>query len=523
MNRILPVLIATLILTPPAVYGATRTCDDPVPTVEGPVAGKASADLPACAYLGIPYAAPPTGELRWKAPGPAPARTGVFEALEYGASCPQKESFLSGGKSASIDEDCLYLNVFRPEKSGIFPVMFWIHGGGYTGGSGSYEVYDGSRLAADRDVAVVTLHYRLGPLGFLALPGLAEEDPNGYTGNYGLMDTIRGLEWVRDNIEGFGGDPENVTIFGQSAGGVSVCSLLVSPPAAGLFHRAVIQSGGCDLASDLEKQHEKARELALSLGCEDPDPIPCLRALPVKKLMAAKGFIASASVDGCLLPARPIDLIREGRFNRVPVMVGANKDELNIALALVPGLRALPKCQVEKLVRKSMGEKSDRIFEMYSFEDYRRPIFLVGALLADGFNSRAYAAAEALSTFTPVYMYRFDWDEEFMGRNAGAFHALENPLVFGNLKAKSSPLSLLMNKKAMNTAAPLSETMMSYWSNFARSADPNGPGLVEWPRYHSEGKERLLLDSRVTVSPIDEIQVRRYEFFASQEAADLGF
>ena len=183
---------------------ADDRCSQPIATAQGPVVGQAEKDLAVCSYKGIPYAAPPVGELRFRLPRPPTVRTGTLAAQDYGPSCVQNEIFGAGGKSKSFSEDCLYLNVWRPQKTGAFPVMVWIHGGGFVMGSGSYEMYRGANLAAQHDVVVVTINYRVGPLSFLALPELAREDPNGSTGNYGIFDQIAALQWVHDNIAGFG-------------------------------------------------------------------------------------------------------------------------------------------------------------------------------------------------------------------------------------------------------------------------------------------------------------------------------
>lgn len=508
-----------------AAAGPEDLCAVPVATQQGLVSGAAEPGLAACSYLGIPYAAPPRGELRWHAPLPAAARSGLYEAKSFGPSCLQDESFTGGGKSRSFSEDCLTLNIWRPAKAGVFPVMVWIHGGGYTQGAGSYEMYHGARLAAGREVVVVTLNYRLGVFGFLALPELAHEDPHGSFGNYGLADQIAALQWVRANISGFGGDPENLTIFGESAGGVSVCNLLASPPARGLFHRAVIESGACDMAQSREKGFEQGLRLARSLGCSEEHALACLRAKRAEELIRLKdiGFNAAAHVDGYLLPDLPLQVIKSGEFNRVPVLVGSNKDEGNLMLILMPGAPVATRSLVTRTLRQALGPRADEILALYSFADYPRPISLVGAVFADGFGSRAFAAAEALAPHTAVYVYRFDWDDERWGKRLGAFHGLEIPLVFGNLKlhAGSSPLRLVLTKKAAAKAEPLSEQMMSYWTNFAKTGDPNGSDLPLWPQYDPGQKLRLHLDTPVAVRPIAGETLERLQYFAGLSLEEL--
>lgn len=530
---IIPVaLIAALLCAAPPASAMEGFCAKPVETSEGPVSGMDSEGFDACTWRGIPFAAPPTGELRWKRPQPPAARSGVFEAVANGPACPQSETIFSGGKSEVLSEDCLYLNVFSPQKSGRFPVMFWIHGGAFTMGSGMYSLYDGSRLAAEQEVVVVSVNYRLGPLGFFALPELAAEDPDNSTGNYGLMDQIRALEWVHDNIEGFGGDPDNVTIFGQSAGGMSVCSLLASPPAAGLFHRAVPMSGGCFARAKIDKAFEEAREFASGLGCEGPGMLECLRGLPSDKIVPGGGLIkylrstggsvgTSPLVDGYVLPGQPADLIRDGRYNRVPVMVGGTRDEIKYFTVVIPGLSLLPRCLVDKGIDRMFSKNKEELMTLYSYSDYKRPVQLLYAVANDAFNAQAFEAAERLSKRTPVYFYRFDWDETRMPKKAGAFHALDVPFVFGKEHPDFRYSRMLDKKKDDPSRQELSRQMMEYYTNFARSGDPNGEGLPQWPRYDTGTKLRMYLDNPVTVAPLTKTELDRYSFFSMQEVGGL--
>jgi para-nitrobenzyl esterase len=533
MNRIIArktlSLIAVWALLGAALFSASAAddfCSAPVPTAQGPVIGQAEKDQAACSFKGIPNAAPPVDELRFKPPQPPASRTGTLEALHFGPSCIQDEIFGSGGKSKAFSEDCLTLNIWRPQKSGIFPVMFWIHGGGYLNGAGTYEMYRGANLAATRDVVVVTINYRLGALGFLALPELAQEDPNGSTGNYGFLDQVAALKWVRDNIANFGGDPNNVTIFGESAGGGSVCELLGSPRAAGLFHRAIIESGSCDFAQTLEKGFEHGRKLAESVGCTGEDARACLRALRAEKLTTTlgMGLIYTAHIDGYFLTDRSIDLIAQGKFNRVPVLVGNNRDEGNIFIMTRPAAFFASKKKVTNMVKKGLGPRADEILAMYSLDDYPRPIMVSGAIVTDGFVARGFDAAEKLSPYVPVYFYRFDWDEQRLGKTMGAFHGLELPFVFGNLDLHfpASELALAITRKAARKAEPLSEQMMTYWTNFAKTNDPNGAGLPEWPTYNTEKRMRLHLDTPISVKPVAGEDLRRLQYFASLTMEELG-
>jgi len=356
-----------------------ETCSEPVETREGPVTGKEDAEYASCEWRGIPFASAPIGDLRWKRPVPPEARTGVLEAVSNGPSCLQPDMGPVVGASEALSEDCLYLNVFSPEKSGNFPVMFWIHGGGFTMGEGSNDMYDGSRLASEQDVVVVSINYRLGALGFFSLPELAQEDPDGSTGNYGLMDQVRALEWVRDNIEAFGGDPDNVTIFGQSAGGMSVCMLIASPPAGGLFHRAIPMSGrGCVIQTKTEDLYGKSRDVASGLGCKGADTVECLRKLPAEKIVPG-GLLRSAGggslfaapvVDGYVLPDDPAKMMEEGNYNQVPVMVGSTKDEVRMFTSFIPGLSYMPRFIAKGIIKRTYGERAQEVISMYSWSDY---------------------------------------------------------------------------------------------------------------------------------------------------------
>lgn len=507
-------IIAVLLI--PTFSFASEICSQVVDTSEGPVRGKEATNAPTCTYKGIPYAQPPLGELRLKAPQPPAKRGEVFNAFEFSPSCWQNEqmAIMSGGKSVSFSEDCLTLNIFRPAKEGKFPVMFWIHGGGYVQGASNYELYHGETLAGKSDVVVVTINYRLGALGFMALPQLAEEDPSHSTGNYGMLDTIQALKWVKENIKNFGGDPDNITIFGHSAGGVSVCALLASPLAKGLFHKAIIQSGACDIALPVEENYKVGRQMAQSVGCTQDDPRECLRKIPAKRFLKfkMKGISLALSIDGVLLKSKPIDAISAGDYNSVPVMVGSTKDEMNILIAMMPWTKLASRKRVEKEVRKILKDKADDLLKLYSFDDYRRPVFLIGAAVADAFGSRAFIAAEKLSAYNPVWLYQFDWDGQVYGNTMGAFHGLELPLVFGNLRLTPLLFRMFMNERVRNEVAPLSEQMMRYWTNFAKTGNPNGGGLPEWRSYDPNKREKMHFDIPSKMLPISPQQLERYKF-----------
>ena len=320
---------------------------EPVAVDGGAVSGELSLDGRVAIWRGIPYAAAPVGELRWRPPQPVEPWEGARECAQFGPACPQPPSPTAITRGPGVQsEDCLYLNIHAPHggPEGPFPVMVWIHGGGCTIGAGSLDVYDGEMLARQGAV-VVTINYRLGPLGFLAHPLLSAESPDGVSGNYGMLDQIAALQWVQRNIAGFGGDPGCVTIFGESAGGASVARLLVSPLAEGLFHRAIAQSGAArghnrhlrGEREGLPPMERVGEEVFAALGCDRADdPLAAARAVSPAELIAAAhpqvGLLGPGTkygwvVDGWALPENPELLLAGGRMHRVPVMAGSNADD----------------------------------------------------------------------------------------------------------------------------------------------------------------------------------------------------
>ncbi len=465
----------------------------PVAVAGGQVVGETSGDL--AIFRGIPFAVPPVGDLRWKPPRPVQAWSGVRRCTEFGPSCPQPPSILNLTPPGPKSEDCLYLNVWTPrlEPDAHLPVMVWIHGGGFTTGSGSMPFYEGSALAK-RGVVVVTINYRLGPLGFLAHPLLSAEGPDGTSGNYGLLDQIAALEWVRDNIATFGGDRGCVTIFGESAGGASVARLMVSPPAKGLFHRAIAQSGG----AHGRNRHLRERwygvpsaelvglEVARRLGChESGDPLAALRSkTPAQLLEAAgpqQGLFGPGTkfgpiVDGRVLPDDPAVLFDEGRQHDVPFMAGSTSDEGTLFLSQLPLRREVG---YRLLMRRFFGDRADEALKLFPCEgdggvrDAANRFVTVSA-----FACPARTMVRAMERkASKAYLYHFTRVPPIdRARKLGAFHGLDVAYVFGS--AATGPLFDQADRR-------LAETMMACWTNFARTGDPNGPGLPEWPAYEA--------------------------------------
>ncbi|HLL37784.1 MAG TPA: carboxylesterase/lipase family protein [Streptomyces sp.] len=433
-------------------------------------------------YLGIPYAAPPVGSLRWKPPSPPARWSGVRDATTPGNPCMQQPSSTPWGNLAgpgTPSEDCLYLNVHTPAQPSPRqrPVMVWIHGGGFTVGSGSF--YDGGTLAAKGDVITVHLNYRLGAFGYLAHPGLAAESPRGLSGNYGLLDQQAALRWVRDNIAAFGGDPGNVTVFGESAGGGSVCQHLVSPAATGLFDRAIAQSGcGFPLPTQGSQQNN-GKAWADTIGCAD---VACLRAKSAAELLAASARPTARwvpNVDGAILPSQVTDALESGRLHRVPVLQGTTADEGRLTVATTYDLagRTLTPEGYPAAVRALYGDRTDTILARYPLSEHGSPAEALGAVLTDSqFACLQSRTAGLMAEHTRSYQYEFadrhsmDYLNLPVGFPLGAPHGSEIRYVFGGVTGPPAQTAL-------------SEKMLGYWTNFARTGVPYAANAPRWPQY----------------------------------------
>ena len=503
MKRCAGLVLGLLLIA--AAARAEDPCAAPVATRSGKVQGEAQGA--ACVWRGLPFAAPPVGERRWRAPAPVEAWSGVRDATRFGNQCMQDGIMALDGKASHLEtsEDCLYLNVWRPQRSGTFPVMVWVHGGGYYGGSGMTPWYWGDRLAEAGEVVVVTINYRLNIFGFFASPGLREEDPNHSTGGYGTLDQAAALKWVADNIAAFGGDPGNVTIFGESAGGWSICTLLATPVARGLFHRAILESGGCDMSGDLEQAYKEAEQVAAGANCPTDD-LKCLRALPADRLLEQAGGEMSRMEwkprhDGYVLRATPLQMIREGDYNRVPFMAGSNRDEFGKALKLKSKLRRVrPAAYESSLVSlfKVPPAEAKRLVELYPLAEFGgRPVEAYGRMFgADAsLACPTYLGLKAAAASGPAFYYRFNYDGYALGKYLGSAHSMEIPFIFDSLDRM--PASAFYHRGNMPEARELERVIQGYWVNFARGGDPNGPGLPEWPRFVPDREEMMVLDTTV--------------------------
>ena len=459
------------------------------------------------AYKGIPYAAPPIGSLRWRPPEPVAAWTGVRPTHAFGPSSMQgvvwDDIDLNG---AGVSEDCLYLNVWTPaapETSARLPTMVWIHGGGSVAGSGAEPRYDGAHLAA-RGIVVVTLNHRLNALGFLAHPELTAESDHRASGDYGLLDLVAALKWVKRNLAAFGGDPEKVTIAGESAGSEAASALMASPLAKGLFARVIGESGAMFASpsrapAPLEKAEVAGLDFMRKVGAHS---LAELRAAAADAILAAApGLGFRPIIDGWFLPRSPAEIFGAGEQSDVPLMAGWNRDE-GFNFTLLQGDDA--KRPYAELVHAIFGGRTGAALRLYpagSSETEAASARALGGDLAIIHPTWAWIEAQNQSGRADIFRFRFDrapltpqgWFGERLSRDAGAFHAGELLYVFDNLDAYPWLID--------DADRELAKLTSSYWVNFIARGDPNGPGLPRWPSYRSEGIPVMALDSPPKAGP----------------------
>ena len=463
--RVLCVFAATLPLS--------AAMQQPVRTEGGLVTGLPGHNAAVQVFKGIPYAAPPTGNLRWRAPKPAPAWKGVKAAADFSPVClqaPYPQGSIYFRPAEPMSEDCLYLNVWTGAQAAKErrPVMVWIHGGALTRGSGSVDVYDGEALAA-KGVVLVTINYRLGVFGFLAHPELTKESDRNASGNYAFLDQIAALEWVKKNIAAFGGDPKRVTIFGESAGSWSVNYLVATPLAKGLFQRAIGESGG---AFAPMKTLAEAEQMGLKLGTSVAE----LRAKPAEELLKTTSLgTFPPNVDGWLLPRDVYTIFAEGKQNDVPVIVGSNANE---ATTLAPWPANGKAEAFAAQIKHRFGAAAEEALKIYPAENDEQARESHYASFRDftfGWEMRTWARLQTQTGKSKAYLYYFSRKPPGpQSERLGAFHAAEIAYVFGNL---TPPRPWDATDRA------LSDEMMSYWVNFAAKGDPNGGGLPRWAAY----------------------------------------
>lgn len=486
-----------------AVSGLAYAPNDTIKVDGGLISGTAADGVRS--FRGIPFAAPPVGELRWKAPRPVVRWAGVRQCDVFGPQCPQApypRTSMYYSPPQRQSEDCLYLNVWTAAKaSDKRPVMVWIHGGALTRGSGANRVYDGTALAK-KGVVLVTINYRVGPLGYLAHPELTAESPQHSSGNYGVLDQIAALKWVQRNIAGFGGDPNRVTIFGESAGSWSVNVLVASPVANGLFHRAIGESGGSFGPGTYLKEDRNALPSAEKVGAAfakaaGADSIKALRALPAEKIIEVfnndpegKKFRTQPNVDGWVLPDEIRNIFAKGKQNDVPVILGSNANEMTTLTvpASVPKTIEDYRKRVNPQYRDVIKE-FDALYPVKSDEDIAAAY--LGSMRDIAFTLPMRTWARMTSTGrSKAYLYFFTRvPPNPNSKYLGAYHAAEIAYVFHNLNRQNALLQEIDFK--------LADVMSNYWVNFATTGDPNGKDLPRWTPYSEDTEPYLDLGDDV--------------------------
>ena len=486
-------LVACATLSPAMV-----TAGLPVKVDGGLVQGVADGGL--AVYKGIPFAAPPVGDLRWKAPQPVTPWPGTRAADRYAPACVQS---MGSPPPSGTSEDCLYLNVWTPATSATekLPVLVWIYGGGFNGGATSYLVHDGAKLA-NRGVVLVSIAYRVGVLGFFAHPELSAESPSHSSGNYGLLDMVAGLQWISRNIAAFGGDPKRVTIFGESAGGIAVSMLCASPRAKGLFQGAISQSGGSFGPSNKNPQPGENMRLLADAEASGLDlakaagagSIKDLRALAPEKLLEARrgqGGLAWPIVDGDVIPDDQYRLYEADRFNDTPILVGYNSDE---GLSFT---RVKTATEYAAGVRERYGPFADRLLAAYPAAG-GTVIKTARDLARDsafGWHTWSWARLQSARGRGKAFCYYFDQHPPRTPgtpeADHGTPHGVDVPYVFENLDGTATA-----------DDRHISETMAAYWTNFAKRGDPNGEGLTTWPAFSDANPVVMYLGPTARTGPV---------------------
>lgn len=496
MQRLLIALAAT--------FSLHAAINDPVRTDSGMVVGIHGTNPDITVFKGLPFAAPPVGELRWRAPKPVAPWNGVRKADEFGPMCMQAagRGGARGGPAPKMSEDCLYLNVWTAAKSASEkrPVLLWIHPGGYTSGSGASPATDGEALAK-KGVVVVTINYRLGSLGFFAHPELTKESDRNASGNYALMDQTAALEWVQKNIAGFGGDPKRVTVDGDSAGAASIGNLVASPRDKGLFQRAIAESGAwlglsvthMNTLAEAEQNGVKAGSLAE------------LRAKPADEILKIRG--GGPVIDGWFLPEDPGKVFAEGRQNDVPVLLGSNKDEGTFFAQPTTAAKYI------EGIHRRYGDLADQYLRIYpgTTDEEANDSQLRAFRDELGWVMRNWASLQSKTGKSKAYLYYFTHEPPEAnaasprgGRGTGATHGAEAAYVFENL---------LPPRPWTDLDRQVADTLSSYWVNFATNGNPNGKGLPEWPAFDKKTSDRrMVLGDKAAAGPgLEKPQVDFYQ------------
>ncbi len=480
-------------------------------------------------WLGIPYAADPLGNLRLRSPQPHPAWEGVRDALEFGNVAPQEATkVIPIPVGLSIAEDCLSLNIWAPVReegdTRARPVMLWIHGGAYFIGFSAQKVYNGRSLAEHGDVIVVTINYRLGALGFLDFSSFGDET-HVFDSNLGLRDIIASLEWVKENIAAFGGDPDDVTLFGESAGGGCVTTLMTSPKAAGLFHKAIAQSSPASSVYGTERAAVVAGTYLDLIGVPHDQAKTALREMDALTLAAsttklldriattAPGTVAFAPVvDGDVVPDYPINVFRNGGAMPIPLVIGTNHDEAALFKMMKSPLMPISEAAIHEMFELVSAE-SPELAQMEgqitaAYKDYPKQKGAMEISRDAGFRMPSIWVAEAHSRFAPTFMYRFDTAPPLMKLlGIGASHATELPYVFGNLPDKVRNKDISFKLGGLREAHEISARMQAHWLAFAQTGDPATADGV-WPAYDAQTRATLIINTKDVVENDPEGEIR---------------
>ncbi|HWF06191.1 MAG TPA: carboxylesterase/lipase family protein [Candidatus Angelobacter sp.] len=524
------VVVLLFLIVMALTSSSVAAISDPVRVEQGLLTGANGDSADVRVYRGVPFAAPPVGELRWKAPLPPAAWQGTRQATEFSSACWQTQyssaAAIYQAPLPKLSEDCLYLNVWTPAKSAKdkLPVMVWIHGGAFTRGSGSSHSYNGEILAR-KGAVIVTINYRLGIFGFFAHPELSAESEHHASGNYALLDQIAALQWVQKNIAAFGGDPSRVTIFGESAGSWAVNALMASPVAKGLFQRAIGESGGTfspmKTLAQAEKDGEKlAASLTSATGADAKDAngqraaakdgaantLKALRARsPEELLKIADNELARTIVDGWVLPQQIATIFSQGKQNDVPIIVGYNSDE---GTTLAPQGANLKAMMFTMGVNQRYGAQAEQMLKIYPAGSDEQAVTSFYSAYRDqafGWEMRTWARMATKTGHQPAYMYYFSHRPPGpQSAKLRAFHASEIAYVFG---------TFVWPFPWEDADRKLSDAMTSYWVNFATTGNPNGGSLPKWPVYNAKDDQSLEFGDQISVR--SEINKTGLDFFDS--------
>lgn len=486
-----------LALMLPSLAHAGRTVPAKSSSNQGPVVSTSAGRIQGLregtldVFKGIPYAAPPIGKLRWKPPVPAKPWRGIKQATKYGYACYQPGPTLSSvyeSKPVPMSEDCLTLNIWAPKDARNAPVFFWIYGGALWGGSNRDALYDGAHLA-EHGVVVVSINYRLGPLGWLALPALSAESPYGVSGNYGLLDQIAALHWVRANIAAFGGDPSNVTIAGESAGALSVMYLMASPQARGLFAKAIAESAYMISMPELKQAkygipsaEASGTKLMQALHVSNLAQLRAMDPATLTNAAAKDGYAPWVTVDGHFVPHQLVEIFDKGEQAHVPLLAGFNSGEIRSLLVLAPKAPASEQDYVS-IIRSRYGDLADEFLHLYPATHMQESILATTRDALYGWTAEELIRKQT-AIGEPAYLYFFDHGYPAEDKaDLHGFHASELPFVFGNLDSTPPHWPKVPDTPEEHK---ISNAMMDYWTSFARTGKPVARGEPDWPVFGAD-------------------------------------